>query len=316
MPQDRPSRSPSTGPGNFTTKWRGSAISHIMINLRSGLAALVEWERTNRSLSKLGTRVDRRAIRGSLGLPYPDIEMLANTIQHDGVVAIPGYWSVERCAEARSTVDRLIETYPDCVQHYSNGSDERMFGVESASELLMTFHADPFLRQFGEMAGGLSLYNFATLAGRITAKDGNAGSGAGWHRDANGYQFKAIIYLSDTALDNGPFEYLIGSHKTWRAAIDTMIGEIPGAPNTRFEHEQIERLVRRLKIERRVFTAKAGTLLLAATSGIHRGMPLTAGNRYALTNYYYSPSQIGESQITKFQPLIPGTAERIRRDLF
>jgi hypothetical protein len=57
-------------------------------------------------------------------------------------------------------------------------------------------------------------------------------------------------------------------------------------------------------------------LLLVNTAGIHRGMPLETGVRYALTNYYYHPSSIDEDRIAQFAPLIPGTAERVRLDLF
>jgi hypothetical protein len=191
-----------------------------------------------------------------------------------------------------------------------------MFGVESVSSLLSEFHNDAFLRGAGEILSGLALYNFATLGARIDATPDNNGSGDGWHRDAHGFQYKSILYLSDVSEINGPFEYLPGSHKRWRAAFDTLIGDLPPAPNTRYESAVIERLVGRFGIKLRSFPGRAGTLLLVNSSGIHRGRPLRSGTRYALTNYFYRPLEVNEGRIEQFSPLMPGTAERVREDLF
>ena len=187
--------------------------------------------------------------------------------------------------------------------------------MESADPIFANFHFDPILKGFGELYGGLTLYNFATLGGRITASATNTGSGDGWHRDAHGHQFKAILYLSDASERNGPFQYLLGSHKLWRMAVDTVFGDLPQAPNTRYAAADIERAAARLHLTMQSFPAAAGTLLLVNTAGIHRGMPLREGTRYALTNYYYNPVNVDEERIAQFSPLLPGTAERVRHDL-
>ncbi|HWU56062.1 MAG TPA: phytanoyl-CoA dioxygenase family protein [Rhizomicrobium sp.] len=236
-------------------------------------------------------------------------------MRRDGVVAISGYWPAQRCAQARAEIDRLVSAFPAAVQNHSGGADKRMYGVESASDLLAQFHTDPFLQNFGELICSLDLYNFATLGAHIVAGPHNRGSGDGWHRDAHGFQFKSILYLSDTTSENGPFEYLTGSHKDWRVGVDTALADLPGYPNTRFTNEQIEALSPAIGGRRKSFPADAGTLLLVNTSGIHRGQPLTGGTRYALTNYYYHRCDIDEARLQQFSPMIPGTAERIRRDL-
>jgi hypothetical protein len=84
--------------------------------------------------------------------------------ERDGVIAIPGYWPTERYAQARAEIDRIVAQYPDTVQNHSGGADKRMYGVESVSPLLMTFHADRFPRQFGELLSGPGIYDFAALA--------------------------------------------------------------------------------------------------------------------------------------------------------
>ena len=285
-----------------------------MVNLRGGAGTLYHWARTLRSHARTATRIDTAETRRALDRTRPDLDALAAAVRRDGVVAVPGYWSGERCARAQGEMDRLIADYPQAVQVYSKGSDKRMYGVESVSPLLMEFHADPFLCRFGELMGGLDIYNFATLGARIQAIAGNAGSGDGWHRDAHGFQFKAILYLSDTTMENGPFEYLVGSHTIWRAAMDTMLTGQADPTQTRFRDADIASLAAR-GIEQRAFPAAAGTLLLVNTAGIHRGMPLKAGARYALTNYYYHRVHVDEARIAQFSPLLPGTAERVRKDV-
>ncbi|HKQ45314.1 MAG TPA: phytanoyl-CoA dioxygenase family protein [Rhizomicrobium sp.] len=279
-----------------------------------GARTLYQWARAQRSRVRAAKPVDVAATHQALANLRPDLDLLRDTVGKDGIAIVPGYWSADRCAQAVDEMDRLLMEFPHAVQTYSAGADKRMFGVESASALLNQFHADSFLRRFGEMICGLDIYNFATLGARIEAMPGNFGSGEGWHRDAQGFQFKAILYLTDTGPQNGPFEYLIGSHTIWRAAADSMVADFSDPCQTRFTDAEMMRLQER-HFELRAFAGKAGTLLLANTAGIHRGMPLKTGARYTLTNYYYHRSEIDVARIQKFTPLVPGTAERILADL-
>jgi hypothetical protein len=286
-----------------------------MINLRAGAVSFIHWVRAGRAAAGQSARIDRTALIEQLRPKHPDVGGLLRRMAEDGIADIPQYWSSSKCAAARAAFDRVLRDYPGSIQVSSNGSDRRLYGMESADPLFVDFHADPLLRGVGELQGGVELYNFATLGGYIQAAPGNTGSGDGWHRDAHGFQFKAILYLSDTRLENGPFQYLIGSHRRWRVVTDTTFGNLPETPQVRYTSAEIDGLVARRGLEARSFPAAAGTLLLVNTAGIHRGMPLAAGKRYALTNYYYSPADVGEGRIAQFSPLIPGTAERIRRDL-
>jgi hypothetical protein len=246
---------------------------------------------------------------------HSDADVLLHKLAREGVAIVPGYWSKDDCAVASAEIDRLISQYPDAVRLFSGGSDKRIFGVEMVSESLARFHNDPFLKGVGEVLGGLELYNFATLGARIDATTANNGSGDGWHRDSFGFQYKSIIYLSDVADTNGPFEFLPGSHLRWRVAIDTALGGLPEAPQSRLDPDIVDKLVSRAHVPRRRYPAPQGTLILANVGGIHRGAPLVSGTRYALTNYYYHPYQIGESLIEKFSPMIPGRGERVLGDL-
>ncbi|CAN7315958.1 phytanoyl-CoA dioxygenase family protein [Bradyrhizobium sp. LjRoot220] len=285
------------------------------MRLRSAIDTYHHWNLLAGIRAEKERRADPASLDSKLPGLHPDSARLLRKLKSSGVVAIPDYWSAEKCADARDEIDRLAIEYPDVVQRNSGGADKRMFGVESVSARLAEFHHDPLLIAVGERLGGSALYNFATLGARIDATTENNGSGDGWHRDAHDFQFKAILYLSDVGPENGPFEYVAGSQKKWRAIFDTAVGNLPSAPSTRYEPALVDRLLSRYHIQASRFLGKAGTLLLVNTTGIHRGRPLKAGSRYALTNYYYHPYQIDRARVQNFPTLMPGTADRIISDL-
>ncbi len=286
-----------------------------MLNINAGIETFKYWDRMHETCAEHAAKVNRDSLRAELLRQRSDLDAIIGAIERVGIAVVSNYWSAGKCAAARAEIDRLMVEYPGAVKAYSGGSDNRMFGVEATSALLAEFHYDRFLRGVGELIGGLTLYNFATLGARIEATPENNGSGDGWHRDGHGFQFKSILYLCDVTEENGPFEFLPGSHTRWRAGFDTITGNLPPAPKSRYEPAAIDRMNRWFGTRRRRYLAKAGTLLLVNTSGIHRGRPLMHGTRYALTNYYYHPFQVGESRIEQFSPLMPGTAARIRADL-
>ena len=121
----------------------------------------------------------------------------------------------------------------------------------------------------------------------VQSKAENKGSGGGWHRDTvYGRQFKAILYLVDVDEGTGPFQYLPGSHKfssvwksIWNFDFDVY--------QNRLTHDQVQAICEKLGYRFQTFTGQAGGLILADTTGIHRGMPIQHGRRLALTNYYF-----------------------------
>ncbi len=282
-----------------------------MLNVSGSVETRKQW-RAIAAVQAENCRGVDRVMKTALMTEFrPDASQLLGTLLREGVAIVPNYWTADECAAGRAEIDRLIADYPNAVRRFSGGADKRMFGVEMVSEVLARFHNDPFLIGVGEAHGGLELYNFATLGARIDAIGDNNGSGDGWHRDGFGFQYKSIIYLSDVDDDNGPYEYIPGSHKHWRAVMHTALGGLPPAPQSRFEAAEVDRLARRLLTPARRHPARQGTLILTNTAGIHRGAPLRAGTRYALTNYFYHPYQVGDTLIEKFQPLIPGVKERV-----
>ena len=164
-----------------------------MLSVRAGLETLKYWGSAKPVAVDRADGIDRRHLRAALLRSRPDWDALFSSLARDGIAVVPNYWPAVKCEQGRAEIDRLILAYPEAVRKFSGGSDKRMFGVESVSPLLAEFHDDPFLRWPGEILGGISLYNFATLGARIDAISENNGSGDGWHRDAHGFQFKSIL---------------------------------------------------------------------------------------------------------------------------
>lgn len=115
------------------------------------------------------------------------------------------------------------------------------------------------------------------MANKLVPSPNNKGSGGGWHRDsAFSHQVKFIWYLNDVGKENGPFQYIPGSHRS------SMSENSNSLLKTRFEYVDGENLT---------IQGKQGTLLICDTKCIHRGKPINSGQRYALTLYTFPSSR-------------------------
>lgn len=228
------------------------------------------------------------------------IRHLAGEIERKSYVVIPDYLSREACRELCLSIDRLLEKHAELVQVDAVGSDHRLFGSEHGGPTIARFHDDQFAKAVGETYLDHPLVCFTTLAARLNAGDGNHGSGQGWHRDALYVQYKAMIYLSDVDAQHGPFQILEGSHRMFSKLRDAWVGGLEPF-NTRLKDTQVEALTTLSPLRLKTITAEAGAMILVDTSAVHRGMPIQDGVRYALTNYYYRPSEI-VGRVENFPP--------------
>lgn len=260
----------------------------------------------------LATFIDYRQYHSRMArMPSPPVEdqlgarYLAQ-VKSDGICIIENFWDEKKCRLARNEVDRLIETYPEHI-HSNAKADRRIYGANNASILIAEFRDNPLLAEIASAYNQEPTRAAFTLAAKMPASQDNLGSGEGWHRDAPLRQFKAILYLSDVSEDNGPFQVLKDSHKFTQVMSDTWGGKL-SYPQFRITEEQVGRIVSKDQSRLITYTAKAGTLILADVSSIHRGMPIRLGTRYALTNYYFPEGRIEQSLYEKFNVLPPPAA--------
>ena len=228
---------------------------------------------------------------------------IVKQIKKNSFVVIPNFYTDEECAELRKEVDKLILKREDENNLWTDESksDNRCFAAEDNSELIKKFFENTFLLDVASSYFGGKIVCSNTLASKINYTEGNIGSGQGWHRDGNNFQFKAMIYLSDVEIKDGPFQILKGSHKFSNVLKDTITMGTDGI-TTRFTNEQVSKVINKNESNYTVLTAKAGTLVFVDVSSIHTGLPLSKdGQRYALFNYFYPSYDDIKKRIMKFK---------------
>lgn len=210
------------------------------------------------------------------------------TLFEDGVAVIPNFFSEEQCNEMINSFENIDEKY---TKYYEN--DKRIFGIEKLSEVhKKLFHDEKFFKEIGEAYLGDELVLQTTMAAKIVPQENQKyGSGGGWHRDSFSRQFKAIAYLDDVQIENGPFMYIKGSHTlaNIKKVLFKLKNHIP-ISSFRYTNDEIEECCKILNKEITYFTAPKGTLILADIRGLHTGMPIKEGHRYAIFNYYIAKS--------------------------
>ncbi len=242
-------------------------------------------------------RTIRQEVRNSLkDLSIQSISHLdekeSNILQEvrtKGFHVIPDFYTAQEYEAARKEIDRLSIDYRGQMQSDALGSDHRIFGADRVSPLISKFYKNDFIEKIVTAHEKTKDVVGFTLAARLEYRPNNVGSGGGWHRDwAVNKQIKAMLYLTDVNEKNGPFQFFEGSHRPLAVIDDSFVYKF-AFNQSRFTDEEIARMQQKKDPRKfHTLTGKAGTLVLVNTRGIHRGKPIEAGTRYALTNYYWS----------------------------
>lgn len=217
-------------------------------------------------------------------------------LSHNGYSVIERWQRREQCTQLIAEIERVFTDHSARIWSDATASDRRAYGADRVSASIRSFARNDFIERMAELYVGLDQRCFFTLANKVVAASDNLGSGGGWHRDnPHRRQFKAILYLSDVGADNGPFQYVPGSHQTGFTMRTLLRGDIKHG-QSRYTPDQLESVVRSTGVRPHTFTARAGTLILVDTSGVHRGAPIEQGSRYALTNYIFNGPTIRDMQ--------------------
>ncbi len=210
-----------------------------------------------------------------------------NSIKSRGFVVIENFYTDEKCWKIKNEIDTLLQKYDHRLWRDDKGADKRLFGANNKSTLIDEFFKDDFINQIRKTYYQRNGTKGFAMASKIDAIAANKGSGGGWHRDSiYATQLKAIIYICDVEHYNGPFQYVSGTH-TSSSKLAAIRNVGLGAQQNRLTPELVTRVIDSGHFELHTLTAKKGTLIIADTSGIHRGQPLSEGSRYALTNYWF-----------------------------
>ena len=231
------------------------------------------------------------------------IRKWCSTIRQDGVCVVDKFLPTDECLSLRAEIDILMKFYPDAVQTNGHEADQRLFLGGTPPGQIANVYEEHRLAICASAFLGIGAVNLATMAGRLSADSKNCGSGGGWHRDSFTNQFKAIIYLSDVGHGNGPFQYVRGSHRLSSMICDQQRAAL-GIMQSRVCNNQIRKLIDKNPARLMTLIGAPGTLILADTTGLHRGMPITSDSRYALTNYYFAQRTLTAARKDHFRPIL------------
>lgn len=218
---------------------------------------------------------------------------LQKELRANGVVLIQNFLTDNDCESFKESINELIgnENYS---WKDSEDSDFRIFGFENMN----TKSVDIFQKLETQYASYVSRKTLekTLMANFVKFKENNKGSGGGWHRDSlNRRQLKFMVYLSDVNEDNGPFQYLKGSH-VFSSKFRT---NGAGYKKVRYTQEEISKYSRSWPLVNCI--GKKGSCVVFDSSGLHRGSPLKHGNRYAITQYMFDstmPKHISQMILT------------------
>lgn len=208
-------------------------------------------------------------------------------LKESGIAVQPGFYSDEECKKLREKIDGYINSENINVWKDELGADNRIYFINEIDSTFERFYTHPKIRSALAAYTGTTKPSGMLLAARIDAKTGNLGSGGGWHRDSPvTHQFKAICYLSDVEVNNGPFQYIKRSHCKLNI-IKAYLAGVFKAGQYRFSREDIEKYLVSTNSSITDLTARQGTLVFSDTKGLHRGKPILEGSRYVLFCYFW-----------------------------
>lgn len=204
---------------------------------------------------------------------------LAARLRHSGCVVLENYWTREYALNIKDNLEELHRR----TEHYVLGDytqDEvvRIYHVERLLPELREFRFDPFIASVANFYNGFCSYSGALVYQHDTVFGREKSH---YHVDSFSRQFKAMMYLDDVDMGNGPFSYIPGSHKLRRRYFKKQLQSNSGQKPNVFDNAEISDI---LDGEVAV-CAPAGSLLLMDVTCIHRGAPQTERSRSVLMNY-------------------------------
>jgi hypothetical protein len=174
---------------------------------------------------------------------------------------------------------------------FSRGSDKRWYRLKSEcpeffDKIISESGIDSFIKKEHDNLTYLVMYN------ELEYSENNTGSGDGFHIDSTFFQRKLIYYLTKTTDENGCFSFIEESYNL-NFIRNKIISRLPHRNLLRYS----EREVTRYNIED--IEGERGDGFYISTNAIHRGTPLKANNRRAITFYLFSESRFPE-QLKKY----------------
>lgn len=213
-------------------------------------------------------------------------------LETEGVWLIPDACTRDYCEDVKAWIDQ--NEAPSRRESFYAGTELRIWDDEEHHAILEPFRqaSDEFLTaMLGEPAKAYSVLAIRNL--QIPPEDAAVRKGR-WHIDSFRRQLKIFIFLTDTTMESGPFEFIPGTHAGRFKATMALRGFyfkpkdfVSGSRSyTSLPEDLPEQLAERGLHSQKVLV-KAGTAMIVDTSAIHRASPCLEGSRYAIVTYYH-----------------------------
>jgi hypothetical protein len=216
-------------------------------------------------------------------------------LKTNGVTIVKSFINEDLCDKLINVINKAIIDEKKILLT-TKSLDHRLWGLENITSIAYDLLNNPDLVNLvKKYEKNKNLCESTVLGALIKYVKNGKGSGEGWHRDRTFYKYKytkAIIYLNDVNEHNGPFQYLVGSHKIFN------IMKLNHKYNIQyhvkeFSDELINEINKSNVLDIKTCAGKKGDLIIFDGTGIHRGKPLNENHRYAITHYYrFDPDEI------------------------
>lgn len=218
----------------------------------------------------------------------------------NGYAVLEGFFSSERIDEMNSAIEKIKSDPKTIWQHGSR----IMFSIHQ-SELLFNAGADPKLIKILNLLMGKSVELFQSL-------NFFEGSQQKAHSDfihmstfPYGNLIASWVALEDLTEDCGPLHYYPGSHKlpyTMNGDFDNIGSKLKLGNKTYGDYEnRIEELVKENGLQKQIFVANKGDLLIWHANLLHGGEPIQrkGSTRKSMAFHYYAEEAICYHEITQ-----------------
>jgi len=164
----------------------------------------------------------------------------------------------------------------------------RLLNIDEVSKTSKIFFEHPTILDIANSYVGKNAKSYQRMF-ETKAIPGRESSADTLHFDDWKHRFKAFLYLNDVSLKEAPFVYLKKSHHPgpWKKIKEYEYFKY-GKKGTygHYTPYEVLRIKEEYGFKETIYTAKAGTLILVDTRGLHKGSVLLANKRNILANYF------------------------------
>lgn len=226
-------------------------------------------------------------------------DKILKDLNFEGFSIIENFLTNEEIDISVNNIEKNIENQNSkvySVRNENTGGDKRLFAFENKCIISYEFKHNSLINEIANKYCKDKLKSYFILAGKVSfKKNENTNSGGDWHKDSDEKQIKAMVYLNDVDVDNGPLLFITDSklkepkRRKNELTFESIIRffKYRSFYPPRYSSSVINKYLTENNFSIKKITAKKGTLILFDSSYIHRGDNIKKGHRYSLTSYFH-----------------------------